>query len=143
MRKRNCRRPCRGTDAGTALTSMSVDMHGLATISRPCILQYIINFPESRRNSQRPLRAAQTVYFTIYYELSRVSEELPETAPCCPNRVFYNIFLTFPSLGGPPSDRSMLLRLCILQYIVNFPGSRRSSQRPLDAAQTMYFIIHC
>ena len=29
----------------------------------------------------------------------------------------------------------MLLRPCILQYIVNFPGSWRSFQRPLDAAQ--------
>ena len=40
----------------------------------------VINFPGSRRSSRRPLDAAQTVYFTIYYSLSRVSEELPETA---------------------------------------------------------------
>ena len=35
----------------------------------------------------------------------------------------------------------MLLRLCILQYIVNFPGSWRNFRRPLDAAQTVYFTI--
>ena len=52
---------------------------------RPCILQYIIHFPASRRNSRRPLDAAQTVYFTIYYSLSWVLEELPETARCCPD----------------------------------------------------------
>ena len=34
---------------------------------RPCILQCIINFPGSRRSSRRPLEAAQTVYFTMYY----------------------------------------------------------------------------
>ena len=39
----------------------------------------------------RLLDAAQTVYFTIYYQLSRVSEELSETARCCSDRVFYNI----------------------------------------------------
>ena len=47
----------------------------------------------------------------------------PETARCCSDHVFYNILLTFPGLGGAPRDRSMLLRLCILQYIINFPGS--------------------
>ena len=89
-----------------------------------------------------PLDAAQTVYFTIYYQLSRVSEELPETARHCSDRVFYNILSTFPGLGGAPGDRSMLLRPCILQYIINFPRTWRSSGRPLDAAQTVYFTIH-
>ena len=41
-----------------------------------------------------------------------------------------------------PGDRSMLLRPCILQHIINFPGFRRSSGRPLDAAQTVYFTEH-
>ena len=36
---------------------------------RPYILQYIINFPRSRRSSRRRLDDAQTVYFTIYYQL--------------------------------------------------------------------------
>ena len=48
---------------------------------RPCILQYIINFPGSRRSSRRPLDAAQTVYFTVYYQLSRVSEKLETRTP--------------------------------------------------------------
>ena len=47
---------------------------------RPCILQYVLNFPGSRRSSRRPLVAAQTVYFTVHCQVSRVSEELPETA---------------------------------------------------------------
>ena len=72
---------------------------------RPCILQYIIHFPGSRRRSLRPLDAAQTVHFTIYYSLSRVSEKLPETARCCSDRVFYNILFTFSGLGGAPSSR--------------------------------------
>ena len=67
---------------------------------RPCILQYIIHFPGSRRNSRRPLDVVQTVYYTIYYSLSRVSEDLPETARCCSDRAFYNILFTFPGLGG-------------------------------------------
>ncbi len=33
-------------------------------------------------------------------------------------------------------------RPCILQYIINFPGSRRNSWRQLDVAQTAYFTIH-
>jgi len=37
--------------------------------------------------------------------LSQVSE-LPETARCCSDSVFYNILLTFPGLGGDPGDRS-------------------------------------
>ena len=50
--------------------------------------------------------------------LERVSEVLLETA--C---VFYNILLTFPGLGETPEDRSMLLRPCILHYIINVPWS--------------------
>ena len=38
--------------------------------------------------------------------------------------------------------RWMLLRPCILQYMINFPGSPRSSRRPLSAAQTVYLTIH-
>jgi len=109
---------------------------------RLCVSQYIIHFPGSRRSFLRPLDAAQTVYFTIYYSLSRVWETLPETARCCSDRVFYNTLFTFPGLGGVPGDRSMLLRPCILQSITHFPGSRRSPQRPLDAAQTLYFTIY-
>ena len=48
---------------------------------RPCILQYIIHFPGSRRNSRGPLDVVQTVYFTIYYQLSRVSEKLETRTP--------------------------------------------------------------
>ena len=84
---------------------------------RPCNLQYIIHFPGSRKNSRRPLDAAQTVYFTI---------EL----------------FTFLGLGGTPGDRSMLLRPCILQYIIHFHASLRNSRRPLDAAQTVYFTLN-
>ena len=69
---------------------------------RPCILRYIIHFPGSRRNSRRPLDPAQTVYFTAYYSLYRDSEELPETARCCSDRVFYSILFTFPGLGDAP-----------------------------------------
>ena len=31
---------------------------------------------------------------------------------------------------GTPGDRSMLLRPCILQYIINFPGSRPNQGEP-------------
>ena len=61
---------------------------------------------------------------------------------CCSDRVFYDILFTFPGLGGTPGDRSMLLRPCILQYIINFPGFGRDSRRELDAAQTVYFTIY-
>ena len=109
---------------------------------RPGILQHIIDFPGSRRNSPRPLDVAQTVYFTKYYSLSRVWETLPETARCCSDRVFYNELFTFLDLGGTPGDRSMLLRPCILPYMIHFPGPRRHSLRPLDAAQIVCFTIY-
>ena len=110
-------------------------------LHRPCILQYIINFPGSRTNSWRPLDVAQTVYVTIHYSLSLLSEELLETARCCSDRVLYSTLSTFLALGGSPGDSSMLLRPCILQYISNFPGSQRNSWRQLDVAQTVYFTI--
>ena len=97
---------------------------------RPCISLYIINFPESRRSSRRPLNDAQTLYFTLFYNILLTFPDLggaPETTRCCSDRVFYNILSTFPGLRGAPGDRSMLLRPCILQYIINFPGSQRSS----------------
>ena len=77
---------------------------------RPFILLYNIHVLGSRRNSRGPLNAAQTVYFTVYYLLSRVSEELSETARCCSDRVFHCELFTFLGLGGTPGDRSMLLR---------------------------------
>ena len=46
-------------------------------LPRPCFLQYIIiNFTGSQRSARRLLDAAQTVYFTIYYQLPRISVEL-------------------------------------------------------------------
>jgi len=108
---------------------------------RPCILRYIIDFPGSRRNSWRQLHVAQTVYFTIYKQLSRVSEELLERARCCSDRAFYNIFITFSGIGAAPetarcsSDR-------VFYNISEIPRSWRSSQRPLDAAQTVHFTIY-
>ena len=51
---------------------------------------------------RRPLDVVQTVYFTIYYSLSWVSEELPETARCCSDRIFYNELFTFLGLEGAP-----------------------------------------
>ena len=75
-------------------------------------------------------------------DLTNLPEELLETTRCCSDRVFYNILLTFLDLGGTPGDSSMLLRACILQYIINFSRSRRSSWRQLDVAQTVYFTIH-
>ena len=50
--------------------------------------------------------------------------------------------IDFPGSRRSSGDRSMLLRPCILQYIINFPGSRRSSRRQLDAAQTVHFTIY-
>ena len=70
---------------------------------------------------------------------SWLSEELLETARCCSDRAFYKILLTFLALGGAPGDSSMLLRPYVLPYIINFSGTRRSSWRQLDAAQTVYF----
>ena len=108
---------------------------------RPCILRYIINFSRSRRNYWRELDVAQTVYFTIYKQLSRVSEELLERARCCSDRAFYNIFITFSGIGAAPetarcsSDR-------VFYNISEIPRSWRSSQRPLDAAQTVHFTIY-
>ena len=57
---------------------------------RPCILQYVINFTASQRSSRRTLDAAQTLYFTIYDQLSQVSGELQQTTRCCSGRAFYN-----------------------------------------------------
>ena len=112
-----CRTLCRrAQDQNKAFLGLGGTPQDRSMLPRPCILHYIIHFPGSRRNSSRPLDAAQTVYFTIYYSLSRVWETLPETARCCSDRVFYNTLLAFPGLGGTPRDRSMLLRPCILQY---------------------------
>ena len=80
-------------------------------LPRPCILQYIINFPGSRGSSGD------------HWKLLR---------PCI---LLY--IINFPGSRGSSGDHWMLLRPCILQYIINFPGSQSSSRRPLDAAQTV------
>ena len=71
-------------------------------------------------------------FITIYSSLSRVSQEFLETARCCSDRAFYNICLTFTGLGGASRDRSMMLRPCILQYIMNLS---QISEELLETAQ--------
>ena len=43
-------------------------------------------------------------------QASRVSEELPETARCCSDRVFHNILLTFPGLGQTKVNLPFMLQ---------------------------------
>jgi len=82
---------------------------------RPCVLQYMRNLPRSCRIFPRPLNESQTVHFTIM-NLPRVSEELLETAQCCSDRTFYNIFLlasaAWPSEGARNTVRSHIDNTC-------------------------------
>ena len=75
----------------------------------------------SKTYSRRPLDAAQTVYFTIYYELSWDLGGAQETARCCSNREFYQI-LSFPGLGGALETARCCSSRVLHNTSLTFPG---------------------
>ena len=94
---------------------------------RPCILQYMINFPGSW-NSWRQLHVAQAVYFTIHYQLFWLSEELRETPRCCSDRVFYNNFLPWLAEELLETARCCSDRV-FYNILLSFPGLEHACRK--------------
>ena len=112
-------------------------------LSKPCILQYMINFPGywrsfgdalELRGLKLELREALLMSASLIWNRShpkpRASDQ-PCTlqyimhvpgSRCYPNRVFYYILFTFPGLGGAPETARCCPNRAFSNILLTLPG---------------------